>query len=208
MLAEYIDGWFVSHADVDHISGLLEVLQSAYPVKKLFLAEKMVRDEAWEELCALAQQYETEIIYLEPGDCVGTEDIKLTCLFPEKPESDKNAASMVLQLEMSGVTGLFTGDISAKQEKKLLQKYSGLQVDFYKAAHHGSNHSNSKEFLEQIRPAVTIVSCSEDNSYGHPGEDAVARIKDVGSEIFYTMESGQVTLQIDRGEMEIIPYRN
>ena len=192
--AGYVDGWFVSHADNDHVSGLKEIWESGYRIKNLFLAEEMIKDEAWEELCALARHYQTDITYLRPGDVVGSENAELTCLFPWEEKADRNCTSLVLKLEVPGMTAFFPGDISKAEEQELVSRCPGLRADLYKAAHHGSNGSNSADLLEQLSSVVTVVSCGKDNRYGHPGAEAVERITASGSRIFYTMEGGQITV--------------
>ena len=203
---DHMDGWFVSHADQDHISGLKELLESGYHIDRLFLAYGIVKDEAWEELCALAEAHGTTVTYLKPGDEVGTRDVRLTCLYPFAQGSDRNAASLVLKLEMSGIYGLLAGDISEDQEKELLREYPDLQADLYKASHHGSNGSNGEVFLQQLSPTVTVISCGKDNSYGHPGAEAVARITESGSRIFMTMEQGQISVGCDERGIWVRTY--
>ena len=48
-------------------------------------------------------------------------------------------------------SALFTGDIGEEQEKQIL-KWDGINdIDFYKAAHHGSKYSNTKVFWMRFR---------------------------------------------------------
>lgn len=202
-----VDGWFVSHADEDHISGLLELWESGYRVKRLFLSQWIVRDEAWEKLCAAAEQYQTEITYLAPEDTVGSGELRFTCLYPWAEGTDRNNNSMVLSLQYSGISALLGGDLSAKQERELALRYPGLRADIYKADHHGSNGSNSEAILQLIKPVVTVISCAEANSYGHPGKEAVERITEAGSRIYYTMEGGQITVGCDREGIWVKEYR-
>lgn len=202
-----VDGWFVSHADEDHISGLLELWESGYRVKRLFLSRWIVRDEAWEKLCAAAEQYQTEITYLAPEDTVGSGKLQFTCLYPWAEGTDRNSNSMVLYLQYPGGSALLGGDLSAKQERELALYYPKLKADIYKADHHGSNGSNSAAILQLIKPVVTVISCAEENSYGHPGKEAVGRIAEAGSRIYYTMESGQVTIGCDREGIWVKEYR-
>ena len=204
---DHVDGWFVSHADTDHISGLLELWENGYRIDHLFLAEGIVRDEAWEELCAMADKYDTAVTYLRPGDFVSAGNMKLTCLFPFQEGTDRNTSSMVLQLDYYGMTGIFTGDISSEEEQELIRQYPGLRADLYKAAHHGSDHSNSESFLETLGPVVTVISCGVKNSYGHPGKEAVSRIEGAGSQIYYTMKSGQITIGCDKRGIWCRTYR-
>ncbi|NBH14620.1 DNA internalization-related competence protein ComEC/Rec2 [Lachnospiraceae bacterium] len=199
-----IKGWVVSHADEDHISGLKEALQQGFSVEYLILAKGMVRDGAMEELQELAGEAGCQLLYVTPGMRFGTKDTVFTVLWPqslpqvsENMEKDRNAASLSVLLEHREFTGIFTGDIGSEQEQELLEedvtaRHEISSVDFYKAAHHGANGSNSQKFLETISPKMTLISCGEKNSYGHPGTEALERIKKTQSRIFCTMDKGQI----------------
>ncbi len=201
-----IDYWFVSHADNDHISGLKEVFQSGYMVRHLVVSAYAPQQDKLRELLELAEGVGTQIIYMKAGDYLETDNCCIRCIYPgetdvaENPElaEDCNEMAMVLEVsfaELAGIrnfTALFTGDISSKVEKRLVEEGRVGDVDLYKAAHHGSRYSNSKEFLECIRPEWIVVSCSATNTYGHPGPEAVKRMEEIGAQIRYTMEEGQI----------------
>ena len=63
-------------------------------------------------------------------------------------------------------------------------------MDLLKVAHHGSGDSTCMEFLERTKPRVAVISCGEENSYGHPHKDTVERLLSVNAKIRYTMEEG------------------
>lgn len=195
-----VKGWIVSHADADHISGLLELLQQGYPVETLILAEHMVRDAAMEELLQTAKTAGCEILYVSPGMKFGSGNTVFTVLAPDVEGTERNASSLSFVLEHGKFTGVFTGDIGARQEQELLEsgrlaRYGVENVDFYKAAHHGSDYSNSGELLEMLSPEITVISCAEKNSYGHPGREAVNRMRETGGNLFLTMKQGQICIQ-------------
>lgn len=198
-----IDYWIVSHTDEDHISGLREVLAVGYPVGTVVFSEYIVRDDAYDQLTALAKDYGSQIVYLKQGDVITDASMRLECVFPDASgrKTDKNAQSLVVRYEENGFSGLFTGDISSMEERYLLSQDLAEPVDYYKAAHHGSKYSNSEEFLAMLAPQVTTISCGKDNSYGHPGEEAVAHIKKSGSTLYETMESGRIRLRIQEGKI-------
>lgn len=210
-----IDYWFVSHCDNDHISGLLEVLEENYEIKTLVVSEKIPKDEAWQELQNLAVAKQISIMKMKEGDVLkgrkenGDENWSIRCLFPNKSykTQDRNALSLTLLFEKESFTGLFAGDISEEEEKILLKNKSLQKIDVYKVSHHGSKYSNSKELLEVIKPDITVISCGLYNSYGHPHAEAVRRLEDVGSEMFYTMKSGEILIQIEKGATSISEYR-
>lgn len=125
-------------------------------------------------------------------------------------ETDKNAMSLVIWYEEEDFTGIFTGDIGSGQEREIAEllraEADSHKVDFYKAAHHGSRYSNSEEFLQMLAPRMSAVSCSATNRYGHPAKEAVMHMEEAGSEVFYTMEAGQITITVKDGELWIRKY--
>lgn len=80
------------------------------------------------------------------------------------------------------------------------------RLTFLKAAHHGSNDSNSEKLLELCRPKITAISCARKNSYGHPGEEAVARMEEAETEILLTMELGRVRLTMEKQGIAVDGY--
>ena len=198
-----IDYWFVSHTDGDHVSGLQELLEGGYPVKHLVFAESVIKDEAYESLIELAEQAGTEVLSMGYLDCLHLKDASITCVFPYEGyrTENSNAASMVLYYEDGDFNGLLTGDIGVEEEAWIAEHneewLTTSHIDFYKAAHHGSKYSNGITLLEVLQPEFAVISCGKNNRYGHPHAEAIERLERVGSEIYYTMESGQVTIGMD-----------
>lgn len=203
-----VKGWIVSHVDMDHISGLKELLEEGYEIEYLIVAKNGVEDEAQRELLDLAERNGCEIVFVTPGMKFGTASAVFTVWHPQNSGQrdqtlDRNGNSLVVSLEYQDFTGLFTGDIGAEQEQQILKEQRIGQVDFYKAAHHGSNGSNSQDFLEALSPKWAVISCGKRNSYGHPGKEAVERIGHSGGEIYYTMKQGQISLRWEEGKIQI-----
>ena len=208
-----IDYWFVSHADKDHISGVQEILEEGYPVANLVFAEGIVRDEAYDELVALAEKMGAEVLHMEYLDCLHLGEARLTCVFPYDSftTDDKNAASMVLYYQDGKFDGLFTGDIGTGEEAWIADHCdewlgersdvsmenadTGAGIDFYKVAHHGSKYSNSRMLLEILRPEYAVVSAGVNNWYGHPHADTLERLKEAGCEVWNTAEWGQIIVE-------------
>ena len=63
-------------------------------------------------------------------------------------------------------------------------------------AHHGSRNSNTLALLEQIQPKLAIISCEEDNSYGHPHEETLERLTEVGSKVMVTKDCGAIIVEV------------
>ena len=101
-------------------------------------------------------------------------------------------------------SGFFGGDISSEQETIIADLGLVKDIDLLKASHHGSRFSSDATFLESLSPKTAVISCSKRNRYGHPSIEAIERIEDVGAEIFYTMNSGQISIS-DEGIWSFIP---
>lgn len=205
-----MDYWFVTHTDEDHISGLRELLEDGYPIRHLIVSEHAVGggDAAFEELAALARERGCEISCVGAGDILHLGAAQIRVISPVRgvDYADKNAASLVFYYEEDGFTGIFTGDIGSVEEEYLAEAGALFPVTFYKAAHHGSNYSNSEAFLQALSPEISVVSCAERNGYGHPGGEAVGRMERAGSLVFYTMRAGQIKIRYRDGGIWVEEY--
>src|SRR3990170_4365332 len=108
---------------------------------------------------------------------------------------------LVFLLEYGQTSWLFTGDLEENGELLLVK--SGLlpQVDVLKVGHHGSATSSSLEFLERIRPNISIISAGKGNSYGHPAPIALKNLQLIGSAILRTDQLGDIELVTDGDEI-------
>lgn len=195
-----IDYWFVSHCDADHISGLLEIMESGYPIENLVVSTFVPEDEEWQNLRAVAEENGIIIHKMKPQDAVKSghrnpeKNFQIQCLAPADFSSmqDRNAASLVLLYESASFRAFFGGDMGEVQEKELALENELPMVDVYKAAHHGSNTSNSMELLQEIEPECAVISCGAGNSYGHPHRETLERLKEAGCEVFRTDQIGEI----------------
>jgi competence protein ComEC len=61
-----------------------------------------------------------------------------------------------------------------------------------KVAHHGSKNSTCEDFLKIVKPELSLISCGKNNRHGHPHEDLLDRLGDIGSAVTITYESVKV----------------
>lgn len=216
-----IDFWMVSHTDEDHISGLREILEAKYPIGHLVFAKGIVQDTVYQELLTLAKENGTKLLYLTAGDVLHLDEAKIHVLHPAaqtiqtEKAAEKNGASLVFVYEEGEFSAIFTGDIGSEQEQALCAvlkaayeegKIADRSLELYQAAHHGSSNSNSQEWLALLKPQISVVSCAKKNNYGHPGAEAIRHMEEAGSEVFCTMEGGQVSLKHGKKGIQLIQY--
>lgn len=205
-----VDEWFVSHGDGDHISGLLELLESDYDISNIILGASVEQNDNVKKLLLLARQAGTRVWYWEKGNQLRLRESSMTCIFPGQNDvaGDSNGNSLVLLYEEGDFQALFTGDTTEKQEEKMLAAKKTPQVELYKAAHHGSDSSNTEAWLSYLTPQVSVISCGEKNRYGHPAEKAVSHMEEAGSHVYVTKDTGEIMVTVAGKEMEVRKYRN
>ena len=222
-----LDAVFLSHPDADHVNGAAELLETggdhSITVGQLLLPaiEEGAREEQWGKLIQAAEQYGRDrpvpVGYLGAGDGWECKGARFTCLHPAYGfgAGDVNGYSQCFLAEFSdSVSGqgwslLLTGDVQEKGESMFLEELQRREirkVTVLKAAHHGSRNSTPAAFLDQVAPAVTVISSGRDNRYGHPHEELLQRLEDSGTHIVQTARSGAITVSLRRGRLRVSGY--
>jgi len=203
-----IDLLILTHPEADHITGLLSVLES-YNVQRI-LWTGIVRDtsqyDKWKEMI---QKEDAEIIIAHSSQELKIGKVSLDILYPfESLEGEKikdsNDTSIVSRLSFGNNSFLFTGDATKVSENKIISKEGyNLNSDVLKVGHHGSKTSTSPKFLENVLPDIAIISCGKDNSYGHPHEEVLKSLEELGINILRTDQDGDIKI-ISNGNYLII----
>ena len=207
-----MDYLFLTHGDSDHINGVLELLeQSRYGVKikRLVVTDSRYQEEYGEVFC-LARELKIPIYEMQHGDSVSLGTAQLLCLAP----SDKllneveggNETSMVLLLEKEDFSMLFMGDSEGQGEMEVMKHLYELGISnltALKVAHHGSKNSTNDQFLALVHPKVGVISCGENNGYGHPHRETLERLEAVGCKVLITKDLGAVNIRVVEGGRSI-----
>lgn len=198
-----VDAVFLTHLDTDHTSGVLELLQgeSGIRVRKVVIAKAAIRDEAYDELAGLCRTQGVPLLHAVSGDVMSDGKLSLEILHPSADyvTASRNAYSLVMKLEYGNFHALFTGDVEEDGELSVAEALpEDWECHLYKVAHHGSRNSNTLELLEKLRPRLAIISCEEDNSYGHPHAETLERLAAVGSRVMVTKDCGAIIVEVGK----------
>ncbi|MBD9055495.1 MAG: DNA internalization-related competence protein ComEC/Rec2 [Eubacterium ventriosum] len=195
-----IDYSIITHTDKDHISGILEILENnnsnRIRIKNLVMPDINMKDDTYNELIEKAKLKKINVLYIKKGDTLSLGKTIIKCIYPETTTtaSDKNDYCTVLSVKNKTSKILLTGDISKEIEEKIKddieENYTVLKV-----AHHGSNYSSSEKFLKKVNPKYSIISVGKNNSYGHPGNETMERLRKQGGVIYRTDEKGGITIR-------------
>ena len=207
-----IDYCVMTHDDLDHCSGLLELLEQEDAPGGLRIgclgmpsvAEKR-KGEIYLRIEKLARQKGIPVTYLHRGMIYSKGKLKLTCLHPalNAAYEDANEYSVTMLLTYDRFSAVLTGDLEGQGETDMLD-YLGerkIRADILKAAHHGSKGATSEQFLQKISSRIALISCGIGNRYGHPAPETINRLKNAGMVILDTRKDGQISVSTDgRGE--------
>ena len=99
--------------------------------------------------------------------------------FQTPPNADPNDFSIITMFEYGKSKCLLTGDAEQAEEDYLIEKYKFNpafldNITVFKAGHHGSKHSNTKNFLELISPKYVMITCiAGGTKYNFPSQEAL-----------------------------------
>jgi competence protein ComEC len=191
-----IDLLILSHPDEDHMGGLVKVLES-YRVDKIMESGIDCDKDICKKWDALIAQDGIPVTDAKLGDDIRFgNDIDIDVLYPfedikGKEFKDTNASSLILKANVVGRKYLFTGDAEDNVEKEILDSNINLDADVLKISHHGSKSATSALFLQAVSPQTAVISVGK-NTYGHPTEEVLTRLRNMNIEILRTDEKGNI----------------
>lgn len=203
-----IDMMIATHADADHITGLVPALlhydfetiiwNGVEAETKVFQEWKEAADAEGAEIIVgkccmrvtLSESAFFEILYpfsppLEVGGGGGQDFSQIPPSLPflgGGTTLSQNNYSLVIRFVHGNDSFLFAGDIERQVEHELVAQNFNLKSDILKVPHHGSKTSSSELFLKKVQPQIAVISVGRNNPYGHPYEAILQRLEkhDIG----------------------------
>ena len=193
--------------------------RSGIRIDNLVFSYGMYSDDNCKRLLRLADKNGVNVIFMKAGDYVADESFRITCTHPDMgfygdvgsegagadvgscetytgfEMVDINDASLCLSYSSPDLNMLFTGDMGEEALEYMLlheRQYLLSHYDILKVPHHGSKNSVSYEFYDSIGFDCAVISCGENNRYGHPHAKVLEILEDKGVRFWRTDESGAV----------------
>ncbi|RMF90791.1 MAG: MBL fold metallo-hydrolase, partial [Nitrospinota bacterium] len=205
-----IDILVLSHPHADHLKGLLFLLDT-FQVGQLWDNGSAVRTPSYLRLRARAEAKGIYHPLTEPTTFPSAAfgGVEVQVLHPSPPFTRSlqtryaptddpylNNRSLVLRLRYGEVSFLFTGDLEETGEQHLVEAYRGrLRTTVLKVPHHGSRTSSSLPFLQEVQPAVAVISVGAMNWLHYPHPQVLRRYQSQGIRVLRTDRQGAITIE-------------
>ena len=184
-----LDGLVLTHLDRDHAGGASYLLRRI-PTDLLLIPYTASPEEA----AAVTEEMTGQVISVRQDLVLSYGNVEMHIFAPYYAGSD-NENSLCILFDTEKCDILITGDRSGFGERLLLRKNVIGDVDVLVAGHHGSDGSTCQELLDAVRPEIVCISVSEDNSYGHPGGELLARLEAQGCTVRRTDQDGTILIR-------------
>lgn len=195
----------MSHPHADHIGSMDQVLRS-FSVEQILLPDfskaPYPTSATFERVMDAIEEKEIPAVTAKSGQEFSIGSGVLTVLADGIKTDNLNDLSQVLYYEAGNLTAVFSGDAERAAEKAALEEEVVRSAKIFKAGHHGSNTSNTKAFLDKVSPRYVVICCGEDNRYGHPHKESMARFEKLGAQILRTDLDGSVVIAQQDGMLQ------
>jgi competence protein ComEC len=176
-----IDLVVLTHPHADHIDGLVEVLKR-FEVRAVLMTGVYDGNSTYLEFLRVLEEDGIRVFFGEENFLFG--EVGLGVLYPlesfyGKSFDNINNSSLVVQISYKDLDVLVTGDLEVEGEREILDLED---VDILQAGHHGSKTASSLGFLAKTSPEIVVISCGEDNKFGHPHIEALENMEMAGVE--------------------------
>ncbi len=195
-----------THAHEDHIGGIAGALSYA-AAGKIYSPVTQYDSKAFSNFVKAAEKQGLSLTVPRVGEqfMLGSAQCRVLAV---NTEDDTNNTSIVVRITYGQTSFLFTGDAETPVEQAILEREPDLQSTVLKVGHHGSDSSTSYYWLRQVDPDFAVISVGKDNTYGHPTEEVLSRLRDAGVKTYRTDQQGDIICTSDGKTVTFTTKRN
>ncbi|MCD4760931.1 MBL fold metallo-hydrolase [bacterium] len=203
-LAEVLPWWertidyvVLTHYHADHVIGLVEVFDK-YKVNNVLINDHQPDHMLHYIFKDALEEHNLKPTIVTAGEkFVLADNLSWQVLLSDDYHEDYNDNSIVMRLSYGDIDFLFTGDLTTIGEERLLSTGLVLESEVLKVCHHGSKYSSSEKFLEKVQPEICIIQSGKNNKFGHPHQEALDRLNNIGCQIKSNEHLGTISIFSD-----------
>ena len=188
---ETIDYMISSHYDEDHLGGLVKCLDN-FEVEHVLGSDYVHTSELFNTFMNTATAHAIIVEYPSVGDTYEFGTGSFTVMAPDGISQNSNDNSVVIRLVNGNNSFMFMGDAEETSEQDMISTGMNVDCDVLSLGHHGSASSTTWDLLEASTPSWAVISCGQDNSYGHPAAETMGKLKDMDIPVFRTDDQGTI----------------
>lgn len=195
-----------THPDSDHIGGLDAVIENL-EIGEIYMPKVMSNTKTFESLLKSIHSKGLKVKTAKGGLVLKWDEaVEVDMLAPLQQGEENNNMSAVIKVTYGDTSFLFTGDAERESEKAMLTANADLEADVLLVGHHGSKSSTTHKFLNEVNPEVAVIQVG-DNSYGHPTQTVLRRLRSEQVDIYRNDLNGTIEIVSDGVGYEITTER-
>ncbi len=193
---------FGTHAHEDHIGGMDNIIDN-FNIENFYMPNAITTTKTFEDVLDSLDRKKIKFQTPNINDDFKLNNATFKVLHIGDNKKDLNDTSVVLRLEYGNTSYLLMGDATSNVEKDLLNNNVNLKSDVLKVGHHGSNYSSTIDFLNKVKPEYAIIEVGKNNSYNHPRQETLDKLKDINAKVYRTDLDGTIVATSDGNSIKI-----
>ena len=192
-----IDYLISSHYDSDHMAGLIGCL-NAFEIDNVISSDYVHDSKLYTSFVNAVKEKGLEMQHPAVGTTFSFGSGSFQILAPaEIDPNGSNDNSVAIKLTNGSNSFVFTGDAEVSSEAAMCNSGIDLDCDVLVPGHHGSATATSWDFLQKTVPEYAVISCGQDNQYGHPDKDTMDKLESMDIQVYRTDKQGTITVTSD-----------
>lgn len=190
-----IDYFVCTHPHADHAGSAAYIIRN-FSIGEIYMPKAGTTTDLYEDVLNAAIEKNLRIKIAEAGvNIVSADGLSVDIVAPVTiDESNLNNCSAVVTIYYRDSGFLFTGDAEFDELESIQDR---IRADVLKVGHHGSVKSTHTEFLERVRPKISVISCGMENDYGHPAREVLNMLTQIGSKVYRTDLDKTIVVRTD-----------
>lgn len=190
---DYLDMLVLTHPHEDHIGAFVRIGEE-YNIGLVLKSQGTATTAVYNNVESFLKKNKIKNVIPHFGEVFTFGQMVFTVVSDSSISYDNlNDTSIVMKLDHLGNSFLFTGDAESKAERNILDSNVDIECDVLQLGHHGSSTSTTAAFLYRASPIYGVISCGENNEYGHPHKTIMSRLDIQGVKVYRNDIHGDIT---------------